>query len=92
MLGALSDRFGRRPVLLISLAGAAVDYLALSFAPELWMLVVGRAIAGITSANMAIATAYITDITLEEKRAQRLACSRRCSASGLSSGRCSGAC
>ena len=71
VLGALSDRFGRRPVLLISLAGAAVDYLALSFAPELWMLVVGRAIAGITSANMAIATAYITDITPEEKRAQR---------------------
>jgi DHA1 family tetracycline resistance protein-like MFS transporter len=71
VLGVMSDRFGRRPVLLISLAGAAVDYLFMAFAPELWMLVVGRAIAGLTAANMAVATAYITDITPEEKRAQR---------------------
>jgi len=71
VLGVMSDRFGRRPVLLISLAGAAVDYLFMAFAPELWMLVVGRAIAGLTSANMAIATAYITDITPEQQRAQR---------------------
>jgi len=71
VLGVLSDRFGRRPVLLISIAGAAVDYLMMAFAPELWMLVIGRAIAGITSANMAIATAYITDITPEARRAQR---------------------
>ena len=71
VLGVMSDRFGRRPVLLISLAGAAVDYLFMAFAPELWMLVVGRAIAGLTSANMAVATAYITDITPEEQRAQR---------------------
>jgi MFS transporter, DHA1 family, tetracycline resistance protein len=71
VLGVMSDRFGRRPVLLVSLAGAAVDYLFMAFAPELWMLVIGRAIAGFTSANMAVATAYITDITPEEKRAQR---------------------
>ena len=71
VLGVMSDRFGRRPVLLISLAGAAVDYLFMAFAPELWMLIVGRAIAGLTSANMAVATAYITDITPEEQRAQR---------------------
>ena len=71
VLGLLSDRFGRRPVLLLSLAGAAVDYLLMAFAPELWMLVVGRAIAGLTSANMAIATAYITDISPEDKRARR---------------------
>jgi DHA1 family tetracycline resistance protein-like MFS transporter len=71
VLGVMSDRFGRRPVLLLSLAGAAVDYLFMAFAPELWMLIVGRAIAGITSANMAIATAYITDITPEAQRAQR---------------------
>jgi MFS transporter, DHA1 family, tetracycline resistance protein len=69
VLGVMSDRFGRRPVLLISLAGAAVDYLFMAFAPELWMLVIGRAIAGFTSANMAVATAYITDITPEEQRA-----------------------
>jgi DHA1 family tetracycline resistance protein-like MFS transporter len=71
VLGVLSDRYGRRPVLLLSLAGAAVDYLFMAFAPYLWMLIVGRAIAGLTSANMAIATAYITDITPEEQRAQR---------------------
>lgn len=71
VLGMLSDRFGRRPVLLISIAGAAIDYLIMAFAPELWMLVVGRAIAGITSANMAVATAYITDITPEAERAKR---------------------
>jgi DHA1 family tetracycline resistance protein-like MFS transporter len=71
ILGVLSDRFGRRPVLLLSLAGAAIDYLVMAFAPHLWMLVVGRAIAGITSANMAVATAYITDISTEEERARR---------------------
>ncbi|MDB5536772.1 MAG: tet [Devosia sp.] len=71
VLGVLSDRFGRRPVLLISLAGAAIDYLIMAFAPHLWMLVLGRAIAGLTSANMAVATAYITDISAEEERAKR---------------------
>jgi MFS transporter, DHA1 family, tetracycline resistance protein len=71
VLGVLSDRYGRRPVLLISLAGAAIDYLVMAFAPELWMLVVGRAIAGLTSANMAVATAYITDISAEDVRARR---------------------
>jgi len=70
-LGVLSDRFGRRPVLLVSLAGAAIDYVVLAIAPEIWMLVVGRAIAGLTSANMAVATAYLTDITPEAQRARR---------------------
>ena len=51
VLGVLSDRYGRRPVLLFSLAGAALDYLIMAFAPELWMLVLGRAIAGLTSAR-----------------------------------------
>lgn len=71
ILGVLSDRFGRRPVLLVSLAGAAIDYLVMAFAPHLWVLVLGRAIAGVTSANMAVATAYITDISSEEERAKR---------------------
>jgi DHA1 family tetracycline resistance protein-like MFS transporter len=71
VLGVMSDRFGRRPVLLISLAGAAIDYLFMAFAPELWMLILGRAIAGFTAANFAVATAYITDITPEAQRAQR---------------------
>lgn len=71
VLGVLSDRFGRRPVLLLSLAGAAIDYVIMAVAPTLWLLVLGRAIAGITSANMAVATAYITDISSEAERAKR---------------------
>ena len=60
LLGALSDRLGRRPVMLVSLAGAALDYLAMACAPQLWLIVLGRAIAGLTSANMAVAGAYLT--------------------------------
>jgi DHA1 family tetracycline resistance protein-like MFS transporter len=71
VLGALSDRLGRRPVLLISLAGAAVNYVVMAVAPQLWMLFVGRAIAGLTSANISVATAYITDISPPHARARR---------------------
>jgi len=71
VLGSLSDRLGRRPVLLISLAGAAINYLFLAFAHSLWMLLLGRAIAGLTSANISVATAYITDISPQDKRARR---------------------
>lgn len=71
VLGALSDNLGRRPVLLISLAGAAINYVVMAFAPQLWMLLLGRAIAGLTSANVSVATAYITDISPEDKRARR---------------------
>lgn len=71
VLGALSDALGRRPVLLLSLAGAAVNYLIMAFAPHLWMLLLGRAIAGLTSANVTVAMAYITDITPEDRRARR---------------------
>lgn len=71
VLGAISDRFGRRPVLLVSLGGAAIDYMVMAFTPYLWLLFLGRAIAGVTAANMSVATAYITDITPEEQRAGR---------------------
>lgn len=71
VLGALSDNLGRRPVLLISLAGAAINYVIMAFAPQLWMLLLGRAIAGLTSANIAVATAFITDISPEDMRARR---------------------
>lgn len=71
VLGALSDNLGRRPVLLISLAGAAINYVVMAFAPQLWMLLLGRAIAGLTSANVSVAMAYITDISPEDKRARR---------------------
>ncbi|ELX12403.1 tetracycline resistance protein class A [Janthinobacterium sp. HH01] len=71
VLGSLSDRLGRRPVLLVSLAGAAVNYVFLASASSLWMLLLGRAIAGVTSANLSVATAYLTDISPEDKRARR---------------------
>lgn len=71
LLGALSDRFGRRPVLLTSLAGAAVDYSFMALAPSLAWLFVGRAIAGVTGANMAVAQAYIADVTPEDQRTRR---------------------
>lgn len=71
VLGALSDRIGRRPVLLISLGGAAINYLLMAVAPTLAFLIIGRAIAGLTSANISVATAYITDISPKETRAKR---------------------
>lgn len=71
VLGAISDKVGRRPVLLVSLAGAAVDYVFMALAPSLAWLFVGRAIAGITGANMAVAQAYVADITPETQRARR---------------------
>jgi len=71
VLGAISDKVGRRPVLLVSLAGAAIDYVFMAFAPSLAWLFVGRAIAGITGANMAVAQAYVADITPEAQRARR---------------------
>lgn len=71
ILGVLSDRFGRRPILLLSLAGAVVDYLFMAMAPSLALLFVGRAIAGITGASMAVTSAYIADVTPEEQRSRR---------------------
>jgi DHA1 family tetracycline resistance protein-like MFS transporter len=69
LLGSLSDRFGRRPVILVSLLGSGLDYFLLAFAPNLAWFYVGRVIAGITSANFTAATAYIADISPPEKRA-----------------------
>jgi DHA1 family tetracycline resistance protein-like MFS transporter len=71
ILGMLSDRYGRRPILLLSLAGAVVDYLFMAIAPSLSLLFVGRAIAGITGASMAVTSAYIADVTPEEQRSRR---------------------
>ncbi|TWB18691.1 DHA1 family tetracycline resistance protein-like MFS transporter [Nitrospirillum amazonense] len=71
VLGALSDRYGRRPVLLLSLVGGALDYLALAWSPNIWVVAGGRILAGITSANMAVITAYITDTTEEAGRAKQ---------------------
>lgn len=69
VLGGLSDRFGRRPVLLLSLAGSCVNYLLLAWSPSLTWLFLGRLIAGATAANASTATAYIADVTPPAKRA-----------------------
>lgn len=69
-VGNLSDKYGRRPVLLFSLLGFGVDYLFLAFAKTIWLLFVGRVIAGITGASFTTASAYIADVSEPEKRAQ----------------------
>ena len=71
VLGALGDRFGRRPVLLLSLSGIGASQLLLAWAPSLTWLFVARLIAGATAANGATANAYISDITPPEQRARR---------------------
>ena len=70
ILGGLSDRFGRRPVLLIALLGLGIDYIFMAFAPTIAWLFIGRIIAGISGASISTATAYIADISTPEKRAQ----------------------
>ncbi|MDE2330270.1 MAG: TCR/Tet family MFS transporter [Bradyrhizobium sp.] len=69
ILGGLSDRFGRRPVVLLSNFGLAFDYVLMALAPSLIWLFVGRVISGITSASVSTAFAYIADITPAERRA-----------------------
>ena len=69
-LGALSDRFGRRPVILSSLTGLALDYLLLAVAPDLWILALARIVGGVMGASLSTANAYIADITPPERRAQ----------------------
>jgi DHA1 family tetracycline resistance protein-like MFS transporter len=70
VLGNLSDRYGRRPILLISLFGFSIDYLLLAVAPNITWLFVGRILAGIMGASFTTAGAYIADISPPEKRAQ----------------------
>lgn len=67
--GALSDRFGRRPVVLLSNLGLGLDFILMAVAPSLWLLFVGRVISGITAASFTTANAYIADVTPPEKRA-----------------------
>ena len=70
ILGRLSDKYGRRPVLLISIIGTGLGFLILGFATTLWMLFVGRILDGITGGNISTAQAYIADITTKENRAK----------------------
>jgi len=70
ILGGLSDRFGRRPVLLLSLLGLGLDYILHAYAPSIVWLFIGRLLAGVMGASITTATAYIADISTPEKRAQ----------------------
>jgi DHA1 family tetracycline resistance protein-like MFS transporter len=70
IIGNLSDKYGRRPVLLLSLLGFGIDYIFLSLAPTIWWLFVGRLIAGLFGASFTTATAYIADISTSENRSK----------------------
>ena len=70
ILGNLSDKYGRRPVLLISLVGFSINYLFIGIAPSILWLFVGRFIAGITGASFTVAAAYIADISTADKKSQ----------------------
>ena len=70
ILGALSDRYGRRPVILISNFGLGIDYIVMALAPTLGWLIAGRMVSGVTSASIVTAFAYVADITAPDKRAK----------------------
>ena len=69
--GVLSDRFGRRPLILLSNLGLGLDYILMALAPNLWWLFVGRVISGISAASIATSYAYVADVTPPEQRAAR---------------------
>ena len=71
ILGAWSDRYGRRPIILISCAGLGFDYILMALAPTLSLAVRGRLISGITTSNISTAFAYVTDVTPPERRAKQ---------------------
>ena len=70
VLGLMSDRWGRRPVILTSIFGLGVDFLFMAFAPNLWWLFVGRIFNGMTAASFSTASAYVADVTTPENRAK----------------------
>lgn len=70
ILGSLSDKYGRRPILFFSIVGSAIGYLFIGFASVLWMVFAGRIISGITGGNISTAQAYIADSTSKENRAK----------------------
>ncbi|MFC3182626.1 TCR/Tet family MFS transporter [Cypionkella sinensis] len=71
LVGNLSDRFGRRPVLLVSLAVMALDYVAMALAHTVWLLLIARIVAGVAAATHATANAYVADISTPDQRAKR---------------------
>lgn len=70
LLGALSDRWGRKPILLVSFLGSALTYLSFGWAPALWVLFAGRLVDGLTGANIGTSQAYIADITTPQERSR----------------------
>lgn len=70
LIGNLSDKYGRRPIILISLFGFTIDYIFLALSPNIWWLFLGRIVAGITGASVTTASAYIADISTDEDRAK----------------------
>ncbi|HLM59371.1 MAG TPA: MFS transporter, partial [Pyrinomonadaceae bacterium] len=70
LLGSLSDKYGRRPILFFSILGSAAGYLFIGFAFALWMVFFGRIVSGITGGNISTAQAYIADVTTKENRAK----------------------
>ena len=81
--GALGDRFGRRPVLLVSLAGLAIDYFVMAVAPTLLLLFISRAVAGIAGATWPVTNAYVADISDKENRAKNFGIVSAAGAAGL---------
>jgi MFS transporter, DHA1 family, tetracycline resistance protein len=69
VLGSLSDRYGRRPIILFACVGLGLDYILMALAPNLWWLFAGRIISGITASNISTSYAYVADVTPPEKRA-----------------------
>jgi MFS transporter, DHA1 family, tetracycline resistance protein len=69
--GALADRFGRRPVILLSNLGLGLDYVVMALAPSIPILFIGRLVSGVTSASFSISGAYVADVTSPERRAER---------------------
>ena len=86
VLGRLSDKYGRRPILLISLIGTGIGFLVMGFATTLWMLFAGRIVDGISGGNISTAQAYIADVTTRENRAREWDSSARPLVWGLLSG------
>lgn len=86
VLGQLSDAYGRRPVLLASLAGAAVDYMIMASAPVLWVLYIGRLVSGVTGATGAVAASTIADSTGEDSRARWFGYMGACYGAGMIAG------
>jgi DHA1 family tetracycline resistance protein-like MFS transporter len=83
LIGSLSDRFGRRPILLVSMAVLALDYVVMAVAGSIWLLLGGRVIAGMAAATHATALAFMADITEPGKRAQNFGLISACFGMGF---------